>query len=958
MNAVLHLLRARLVVNPFPLASQTLKVVIRLASVLTLALVALESARADNIAPQGIGILGVNNAVDSDAGTPRANAGTIVAINDNSLSTRVDNWWGNGVTDMGQSVSFVGVRWPSVRHEDFLAVTLTLAVFGDGGWFGVPGAPAPTGGALAVTNLVEPVVQVTSDGGATWTTVAASSDYLTAMTGLQVGGTGGAPNPNSRTIEIFLDVAVTAINGIRVIGSNGGRAGADANGFLGVFELAVEGVVVDSDADGMDDSWETANGLVVGVDESAADPDGDGLTNVGEHAANTNPNSADTDGDGLTDGAEISTHLTKPLLADTDNDGLSDGAEINTHLTNALLADSDTDGLSDGAEVNTHHTNPLNRDSDGDSFSDSVEVARGSNPNNPNNFPNNLALIGTGVIGTRSSLAVGPDVPYVHSGVATSINDESLTTRVDTWNSTTPGTVSYVGITWPGALTVPVLTLDLTLATFFDGGWFGVNGTGPAAGGPLTAAHLVEPTTQISMDSGVTWVDVPHTSDYITALTGHLVGGGGVPNPSTVAAKFTLSAAANGISGIRIIGTDGGAASGGFLGVFELSVRTSVTDSDNDGMDDSWEALNGLNVGSNDAAADPDVDALTNIGEFTSQTNPQVPDTDGDGLLDGEEVNVYNTHPLRTDTDADGLADGPEVVSYHTNPLVKDSDGDGFFDGAEVTEGSRPDIAASFPLNFALIGTGILGTKDAVDGTPGTPVFNAGGAASINDANLTTRVDTYNGGNPGTVSFVGITWAAPLAYPVVTLELNLATFFDGGWFGVNGIGPGAGGALAPTDLVEPEVQITTDGGATWTPVGHTSDYLTALNGHLLPAVAFGPPTLATATFRLNTPQTNINGIRIIGTEGGTASGGFLGIFELKTTVHAIQPAIISNIALTGGQISFEFISQEGFTHQVEFKDSFADANWQNLTTISGDGSVKVVTDAAGGTQRIYRVSTQ
>src|SRR5690606_2189537 len=42
----------------------------------------------------------------------------------------------------------------------------------------------------------------------------------------------------------------------------------------------------------------------------------------------------------------------------------------------------------------------------------------------------------------------------------------------------------------------------------------------------------------------------------------------------------------------------------------------------------------------------------------------------------------------------------------------------------------------------------------------------------------------------------------------------------------------------------------------------------------------GPPTLVTARFDLDEPQTGINGIRIIGPEGGTASGGFIGIFEL------------------------------------------------------------------------------
>ena len=32
--------------------------------------------------------------------------------------------------------------------------------------------------------------------------------------------------------------------------------------------------------------------------------------------------------------------------------------------------------------------------------------------------------------------------------------------------------------------------------------------------------------------------------------------------------------------------------------------------------------------------------------------------TDGDGLCDGDEVNVHNTNPLDPDTDGDGLPDG------------------------------------------------------------------------------------------------------------------------------------------------------------------------------------------------------------------------------------------------------------------------------------------------------------
>ncbi len=240
-----------------------------------------------------------------------------------------------------------------------------------------------------------------------------------------------------------------------------------------------------------------------------------------------------------------------------------------------------------------------------------------------------------------------------------------------------------------------------------------------------------------------------------------------------------------GASGVRIIGTEGGAASGGFLGVFELAVTGAVSDSDNDGMPDSWERQHGLNVGTNDSAGDPDGDGLTNIEEYRAGTDPQVADSDGDGLGDGVEVNQTHTNPLLADTDNDGLTDGVEFNQYHTNPLIKDTDHDGFSDGFEVAHGSDPALASSFPTNIAQLGTGILGTRESVDSGIETPVFNAGGASSINDGDLTTRVDSFGGGTD-TASVVGILWDAPVTNSIVSLDLSLATFFDGGWFGVNG----------------------------------------------------------------------------------------------------------------------------------------------------------------------------
>lgn len=82
---------------------------------------------------------------------------------------------------------------------------------------------------------------------------------------------------------------------------------------------------------------------------------------------------------------------------------------------------------------------------------------------------------------------------------------------------------------------------------------------------------------------------------------------------------------------------------------------------------------------------DTDGDGLSNDDEINLYyTDPIDPDTDNDGLYDGEEINTFNTNPLVSDTDDDGLLDGAEVDIYGTNPLTPDSDSDGVNDGSDA----------------------------------------------------------------------------------------------------------------------------------------------------------------------------------------------------------------------------------------------------------------------------------
>ncbi|MHA1531624.1 MAG: hypothetical protein ACTSR6_06465 [Candidatus Heimdallarchaeota archaeon] len=126
-------------------------------------------------------------------------------------------------------------------------------------------------------------------------------------------------------------------------------------------------------------------------------------------------------------------------------------------------------------------------------------------------------------------------------------------------------------------------------------------------------------------------------------------------------------------------------------------------DSEYDGMPDGYEIANSLNPLFNDSGLDPDVDSITNLGEYGYGTNPNLNDTDTDNLDDFEEIFVYFSNPLTNDTDFDLLDDYYEVMidplddqylqnnTFQTDPNLWDTDGDQLSDHNEIAiSGTNP----------------------------------------------------------------------------------------------------------------------------------------------------------------------------------------------------------------------------------------------------------------------------
>jgi uncharacterized protein (DUF1800 family) len=498
----------------------------------------------------------------------------------------------------------------------------------------------------------------------------------------------------NRTLVFTVPAAsVAAVAGANVLQIE--RTGGGAGGYIGLDFIRLEadaGALADADADGMPFWFEELYGL---SDSNAADalpdPDADGLGNLAEFLAGTNPTDPDSDNDGLADASELALG-TDPLNPDTDGDGLADGQETSS--------------------------SPLSANTDGDAFPDNIELEQGSDPTNsasvPFDFPGAVSL--QFVCERQNSATLGPGEP---AGFF----------RLPHWNAPPPlpqwmpdGTV-LSGST--SALKDHRGQVTSAAASWsYHHSEVGLHkGTGDER--LLDGMVITQRSASSNIPVSVSVTGIPYATYDLLVYVGYVYPGsrgflrrGGDPATD----RYFVAASAPPFSGWKEItaNTQAGIAPGNFIryrnltgpiqslslrpidydavAIHGLQIIDSGSDSDGDGMSDDLEIERHLNPALADATVDADGDGMNNAAEIAAHTDPHDPDTDHDGIPDGAEA-AHGCWPLDPDSDGDGLTDGDEIhfSPFPSSPALVDSDGDGFTDAVERAYVSDPLSVASTP---------------------------------------------------------------------------------------------------------------------------------------------------------------------------------------------------------------------------------------------------------------------
>jgi hypothetical protein len=129
-----------------------------------------------------------------------------------------------------------------------------------------------------------------------------------------------------------------------------------------------------------------------------------------------------------------------------------------------------------------------------------------------------------------------------------------------------------------------------------------------------------------------------------------------------------------------------------------------------------------------------------------------------------------------------------------------------------------------------------------------------------------------------------------------------------------------------------------------------------------------------STFYVTVQTNGLYPMRLLYFQAG--SGGAVEFYTIKngtpilvndaSNVNSVKsylppPAVVTilNPAHAADLTSFNFLTQGGHTHYVEYKDSLTDVSWTTLATLIGNGALtNVIDNTASNATRFYRVRSQ
>jgi len=477
----------------------------------------------------------------------------------------------------------------------------------------------------------------------------------------------------------------------------------------------------DTDDDGLFDMQE----MLLGTDPRNPDTDMDMIPDGEEfYTFHTNPNVWDSDMDGLGDGEEVYLWHCNPLIDDSDGDRIVDGDEVLLYGSDPMDEDSDNDGLNDFEEIVIYGTDPFTYDCDGDGLSDGSEILfYGTDPLNWDTDRDSIKE--PNELGEMSWPMSDYDEIMIHGTNATE-PDSDMDGLSDAYELYLGSDL----IPWLDPIPLDPLSNDTDQDWLLDGSEIMLQNVSdivyPFRGITIVFQYNTSPCVMDSDNDTLTDyqevmvfntnpANVDTDNDTITdwyeiwvyntsALTNDTDWDGLFDNEETLTEVWPYGSWPPENWSIGM-GTEDEpaegdpppepvwpgvmpAGDGNSFGAFYAAQDTYTTsatdwDSDNDWLPDGAEVYF---YHTDPMDTDSDNDGIADTFEF---------DTDFDGLPDGMEFGFgLQTLPMggifHPDSDLDGLLDGDEVFIYGTHPALQDTDGDGYSDGLEISLGLDP----------------------------------------------------------------------------------------------------------------------------------------------------------------------------------------------------------------------------------------------------------------------------